>query len=260
MNRILRRSRLLPLGLVLAALLLPLSASAQDLPTARQVLDDFVEAVGGREALTRHESVHTVGKFSVPGQGIEGGLEVWSAVPDRMLLRVEIPGLGEIRSGYDGTTGWTINPMTGPQLVEGKELEQLRAQADFYRNLYPAEDYTSMKVLEKADFGGRPAYKMELVRTTGVTTTEYFDVETKLLLGMEMEQETPMGPVPVTLRMEDYEDFEGFRIATRTVMEMMGMEQIMTVESVEYDNLEPDTFAPPESIQALLEEAPAEGD
>src|SRR3712207_8571336 len=46
---------------------------------------------------------------------------------------------GQMSSGYDGTVGWSVNPMQGPRLLEGKELEQLREDAGPAAMLRPTD-------------------------------------------------------------------------------------------------------------------------
>ena len=51
------------------------SASASvtvDLPDARDVIDRYIEALGGRDAILSHSQQHAVGTLSVPAQGVSG--------------------------------------------------------------------------------------------------------------------------------------------------------------------------------------------
>ena len=77
----------------LAALLLaPLYAqapakteTASELPDARELINRHVKAVGGREAILGHKSMHATGTLSVPASGISGPMEIFGAAdPDRV--------------------------------------------------------------------------------------------------------------------------------------------------------------------------------
>ena len=98
-----------------------------DLPPARQIIDRFVAAVGGADAILKHRSRRVMGTFSVPAQGLSGELEVLAAAPDRQVVRIKLAGIGDIQQGFDGRVAWTIDPMTGPRVLEGAALEQARA-------------------------------------------------------------------------------------------------------------------------------------
>ena len=119
------------------------SAADANLPTAREILDRHVKAIGGREAVLSHKSAHATGTFSVPSSGMVGTIETFGASnPDRILVRISIPGLGEMANGFDGSHGWAMTPMTGPMLQQGKELDQTKIDADFYSELRDPKKYT----------------------------------------------------------------------------------------------------------------------
>jgi hypothetical protein len=247
------RTRALVVVSCLLTLVLPGRGSAQDkLPAARAIVDRFVQVSGGRDAMAKHQSRRAVGRISMPAQGVEGDVEILAARPALMRLRMTIPGVGEIQSGYDGKVAWSVNPLTGPMLMQGKSLAQTRADADFDSALHPDTQYTSLETVEKTTFEGRSAYKIRAVRTTGDEDFEYFDVENGLMLGAEVTRESPMGPVKATHITTDYKDFGGVKTASRIVQRLMGTEQIITISDVEYDKVDKTAFDLPPAIQALV--------
>lgn len=241
------------LAAAVAVLVPPAGLTAQDaLPPARTIVDRYVEATGGRDALKKHSSRRAVGKISMPAQGVEGDLEILAARPDLMRLRMTLPGVGEIQSGYDGRIGWTVNPLTGPMLQQGKSLEQLKLDADFDSSLHSDKQFTSLETIEKTTFEGRPAYKVKAVRPTGDEDLEFFDVETGLMLGAIVTRESPMGPVKATHVTSDYKQYGGTKIASKITQRLMGTEQIITITAVEFDTVDKAAFVPPPQIQALV--------
>ncbi|HEY7058858.1 MAG TPA: hypothetical protein VH458_20135 [Vicinamibacterales bacterium] len=223
------------------------------LPPARQILDRHIKAIGGREALMSHKSAHQTGTFSVPSSGMVGTVEMFGATdPDRLLMRITIPGLGEMSNGFDGSHGWSITPMTGPMLQVGKELDQTKLDAAFYAELRDPKNYTSIKTIEKTSFEGRPCYKVSLVRIDGNEDFEFYDVETGLRAGSIATRESPMGKVTTTSVEGDYKKFGNILQATTLVQKMMGVEQKLTLTGVEYDNVAPTVFELPEPIKALI--------
>ncbi|HSL20445.1 MAG TPA: hypothetical protein VK886_02850 [Vicinamibacterales bacterium] len=228
-------------------------ASAQEaLPPARAIIDRFVEATGGREAIAKHSSRRALGRISMPAQGVEGNLELLAARPDLMRLRMSIPGVGEIQSGYDGKIGWSLNPLTGPMVLQGKSLEQMKADADFDASLHSDKQYKVLETVERTTFEGRPAYRVRAVRITGDEDFEFFDTETGLMLGSMVTRESPMGPVKATHVTSDYREFGGTKIASKIVQKLMGTEQIITITEVHFDAVDKAAFAPPPAIQALV--------
>lgn len=247
------RKRVLVGACCIVALVLPVRGSGQEkLPAAREIIDRYIEASGGREAMARHESRRAVGRISMPAQGVEGDVEIFAARPALMRLRMTIPGVGEIQSGYDGKVAWSLNPLTGPMLMQGKALEQTKADADFDSSLHPDTLYKLLETVEKTTFEGRPAYKVRAVRTNGDEDFEYYDAENGLLLGAEVTRESPMGPVKATHVTSDYKDFGGVKIASRVAQRLMGTEQVITISQIEFDKVDKSVFDLPPAIQALV--------
>ena len=222
------------------------------LPSARSILDKHLKAIGGRQAVLSHSSTTAKGTLSIPAAGITGSLEVYGAKPNRTLVKSIIPGVGQIVEGFDGTHGWTISPMTGPMLLEGKSLDDKRLDAEFYGELRGDERYVSITTLEMTDFEGRPCYKVRLVRKTGREDVEFYDVATGLKAGGVTSRETPMGVMTLTTVESDYRRFGNLLQPTLLSVQTAGAKQVITITSIEYDTVPPSVFEPPAEIKALL--------
>jgi hypothetical protein len=226
--------------------------STEKLPAAADVIDRHIKAIGGRDAVLSHASSHATGTFGVPAAGITGSVEVFAAKPNRMLMRITIPGLGEMLEGFDGTNAWSLSPMTGPAVHQGKQLEERRFDSEYYGELKAADRYESMTTLEKTTFEGRPVYKLRLVRKAGGDDTEYYDVESGLKAGSVNTRETPMGTITATTAESDYRKFGNLLIPTTIKQSGMGIEQVMTINAVEFDTVDAKVFEPPAQIKALI--------
>jgi hypothetical protein len=225
---------------------------ASTLPSARSIIDRHIKATGGRAAILAHKSTHATGTFSMPATGISGTLDIYGAAPDKSLVKINLGGVGDLVEGFDGTHGWMLQPMTGPMLKDGKELAEKKFDADFYSDLHESDRYASMKTLEKTTFEGRPCYKVSLVRREGGEDVEYYDVETGLKAGASLTRESSMGSVSATQILSDYKSFGGTLLPTTMKQTAMGVEQVMKITSVEFDNVPPSIFEPPAQIKALI--------
>jgi hypothetical protein len=188
----------------------------------------------------------------MPGQGVEGEVDIIAARPDLMRLRITLPGVGEIQSGYDGRIGWSLDPMSGPMLLQGKALEQTKMDADFDASLHTEKQFKLLETVERTMFEGRPAYKIKAVRQSGEEDLEFFDVENGLMLGAMVTRESPMGPVKATHITSEYKEFGGMKIPVKIVQRMMGIEQVITITSVQFNTVDKAAFVPPPQIQALV--------
>ena len=222
------------------------------LPAPRQIVDKYIAAIGGRDAVLKRSSTSMRGTFEMPAAGLRGEVLGQMAKPNKMVMSITFPGIGEMRSGFDGTTAWSIDPTSGPRVLDGAELAQARIQADFLAALHDEKSFTSMETIELADFEGRKAYTLRLVRAGTDTTYEYFDAESGLLIGTRATRDTQMGPMTATSVMTNYKDFGGLQMPTTTTVKTMGQEIVMSVTSIEWDTVPPDAFELPPEIKVLV--------
>jgi hypothetical protein len=121
---------------------------------------------------------------------------------DKFLRRMSLPGIGDIEKG--STTSAGRSPAHRADAHRGKQLEQRKFDADFYEDLKPGDRYASITTVEKTTFGGRPVFKIRLVRHGGDEDTEFYDSETGLKAGTITTRDSPMGPMQGTTAFSDY--------------------------------------------------------
>jgi hypothetical protein len=226
--------------------------AAVKLPSARSILDKHLAAIGGRQAVLSHTSTRATGTISMPAAGVTGAVEIYGAQPNRTLLKVSLDGVGEILEGFDGTHGWSSSPMTGPMLLEGRQLDEKRFDSEFHGELRSDNRYVSMTTLEQVDFEGRPCYKIRLVRKSGGEDLEFYDVATGLKAGSTTTRETQMGTVTGTAAESNYKKFGNLLQPTMVKSQIGGLQQVMTITAVDYDNVPASVFELPAGIKALL--------
>ncbi len=227
-------------------------ADTAALPTAQAIIDRHIEAVGGRKALQSHSSVAITGIMEIPAAGIKGPIEMHAARPNKMMMKATLAGLGDITEGFDGTTSWSITPMTGPMIATGEELEQKAFGANFDRTLGMAHQYESMKTVEKTTFEGRPVYKLALTRKGGAVDTEFYDAETGLKAGSIVDVKSAMGTVTATSVLSDYKKFGDILQPALLKQSASGAQIIMTFTEMTYDKVDPAVFELPAPIKALI--------
>jgi hypothetical protein len=231
----------------------PEAQAQTPLPDGRDVINKHVKAIGGAQAVLAHKSMHATGTLSVPASGLTGPIEIFGATaPDRVSVKTSVAGIGDILEGFDGSHAWSMSPMTGPMLKVGKELSQTKLDADFYSELRDPKNYPSVKTIEKVDFNGRPCYKVQLTRIDGAIDFDLYDVETGLRAGEIRTRESPMGTITVTTTVGGYKKFDNMMVSTTMSQKIMGVEQTITISSIEFDKVDPAAFEPPAAIKALI--------
>jgi len=244
---------------LLAALLLLLPAGStvtarQSLPSAREIVDRSIKVAGGAEAFKAVTSIRAKGSVSVPKQNMTGTLDVMSARPNKVVSHGSVSGIGNLDEGFDGKVGWSIDPITGPSLSAGKELAQ-RADDSWFDAPLHAPDYVrQMTVAGQEIFDRRPAYKVNVVLVSGREKTEYFDVETGFLIGVEAVHEMPMnmGSAPTREIFRNFRKYGAFMMPSEQSAQVLGVEQIVTFTSYEFNTVPESAFALPPQIKALI--------
>ena len=237
---------------IVATLFAPLVAPGQTAPSADEIIARHVTAIGGKEAVLRIKSIRNSGTLEMPSAGISATIEAASA-PNRSFMRMTIPGIGDIKNGYDGTVAWEVNPMRGPRIKTDKEKISAQEDADFYgAMLFSKERYLAMETVGAADFGGEKTWQVKTVLKSGKVTNEFFSVATGLRVGSTSPQESQSGAINVVTIESDYKQFGPIKLATRNEMTTGAQKVVVTLTEVVLDAIAPDAFELPEPVKALL--------
>jgi hypothetical protein len=254
---------------ILLLALAPIVFAQEKIPTARQVIDRYVELAGGKSNFLKINSVLLKARTEVGGKELGGNMTLATAKPNKLLLSVDLGGIA-IRSGFDGTNGWQLNPLTGPSIMDGAELRDMSRQADFFAILHEDKNYKLMTNLGKVDFQGEPCYQLKLVDIDGSEVTEFYGVTNGFQKGFTGSQESSFGKITATSVNHEHKKFGDLTLPSKVTQTMAGagISQTMIVESVEFNNVPDSMFALPPEIKALLQneskpddkkkEAPAE--
>jgi hypothetical protein len=231
----------------------PAALAAQELPSAEAITTRYVEAIGGRETVLGAHTSHARGSFEFPAAGITGELEIFSAKPGKMLSKVTIPGLGVMRTGFDGTLGWALDPMSGARVMEGAELEAMRDQTNPLAAVRDKSVFTSMETVERTEIEGQACYKVKFVWKSGRESVDCYAVDTGLLVATTSTQESPMGAIETTMIFSDYRQVGDVKMPMRMTQKMMGQQQVMKFTTVEFDSVDPSVFELPAEIKVLVQ-------
>jgi hypothetical protein len=216
------------------------------------VLERYREAIGGRAASAAKQHMYSVGEFSMPAAGITGTFESYASRPSKSATRVTLAGFGELRTGFDGDVAWSINPMEGPRVLQGAERAQTADDAQFDSTLRDASRYSTMETVERTRLAGRECIKVRLVSQAGQESFDCFSAETGLIVGSIARRETNMGTIDALTLYDEYRDFEGIRMPTRITLQVMGMDQVITLREVRFTAPPASTFELPAEIRALI--------
>ncbi len=233
-----------------AALLVAVAAPATaQMPDGQSLVDRYEEVTGAASnPYDGISSIRTTMNMNSPAAGMAIDMQIDAVLPDKFVMRMNIPGMGEIRSGYDGTVGWSIDPMQGARVLQGAELEQMKNQAHNIASPGLGDDLVSAETTGESTVDGKKCWVVKLTQDSGEIADACFDADSGLLLRQTMSQ----GGVEVESLFQDYKEFGPVMMPARIVARGGGQEQIITIASVEYDAVDPAAVVLPAEVQALV--------
>lgn len=150
---------------------------------ALKIIDEYIEAVGGRENLKKLNSMIAVGKVEMKQAGaiVEGDVEIYRKFPDKIAKILRIEALGEIDEVFDGVNSFVQTDFMGTQKNEVRTSE-IGLAANFRELLDARELYPSITFETSFQNKDRKINLVKAVSARGTSVYFAFDAETKLLI------------------------------------------------------------------------------
>jgi hypothetical protein len=185
------------------------SPTPEALPALNQILDHYVQAVGGAETLTKITS-RTVKGSRIGADNVLVPEEVYQKAPDKLLTVTSYPNV-VFSNGYNGTIAWAHSSRDGATPLPEQLVAQLKRDAVFYKELKTQELYSQLVVLGRASVRDADAYVVQAKPADGPVEKLFFDVRTGLLVRRYTESDTPLGKLPLQIDYEDYRAVDGIQ-------------------------------------------------
>jgi hypothetical protein len=234
------------------------AAADSSLPSAKEIVERYDNALGGRDAIMRHTSSTARGSTDVPGpegKTVTLALVYYAAAPYKRLEKVTLPNNGgDVLNGFDGETAWSVDPRSGnAQVYTGDERESMKRDADFYYTVNELSWFKSMKTVGIEDFEGRPCYHLHGINNWNKSSDHFYDKETGLLAGYEFDSDLGLTRLIFT----DYKKVDGVLVSmkqtakTKSASGAWEVQQVLNFDSVTFNDVDPAVFAPPKSVRDL---------
>lgn len=185
--------------------------SAQRQPGVDEVLDNYVKALGGKEAIARINSRVMKGKFEGAKLGDRGIVESYWKSPDKSLFILEVPGRGSGAQGFDGTIGFSADPRNGFREMSANPLVHWKRNNDPRLPIKMKDYFTTLTPSAGQSIGGQNANCLELTAPVPSPDTWCFDSRSGLLLSRSFEPNAEIGKIEILY--EDYREVEGVKVA-----------------------------------------------
>jgi hypothetical protein len=214
------------------------------LPDAGQLLDKYLAATGGADALEKVTSRVEKGTLTAFG-GQHFPMDVFSKGPDKRFSVMHLKD-GDSVTAFDGQQGWLTN--NGHlHMMSASENDAARIDADLYFPVHVKSLYQKFRVEPGEKIDGHDTY-LVIGRSDGKPPLRlYLDQQSGLLLRLVRYAETPLGRNPTQVDYGDYRDSGGTKIPYRWTLARPGNRFTIQVEQVEENVLVDDKkfVAPP---------------
>src|SRR5882762_2868410 len=219
------------------------ASGAANPPSADPILEKYLAAVGGAEALQKISS--RVEKGSARMGGHQLPIEIFAQAPDKRLSITHLPD-GDIITAYDGHSGWLGNPGRPARPMGNAESEAARLDADLYFAAHIRQVFPELKVAPAEKIGGREVTAVRGLREGKPPVELYFDAQSGFLVRMVRYGDSPLGLNPTQIDYADYRDAGGVKIPFRWTIARPNGRFTIQVDQVEQNvPIDASKFTPP---------------
>lgn len=234
--------------LLVAAFCAPLALTAQ---APAEIFARFNQAVDPEGKAASVEGMRSTLTMEIAAAGVTASITALHARPNLMALNIELTGIGQMRRGFDGTTAWASDQMQGPRLMTGAEAILAQDEADMRSIVRTMDLFSAVDPAGEAIVAGDSATCLKLTWKSGRVTTECYSVASGLLVEERQTTEAQGSVIDAVTHYSDYRMEQGLLMPHRMVSNAMGMQQVMTLVSVEFAPLPATLFELPPEIKAL---------
>lgn len=178
-------------------------------PTADQLLDKYVQAVGGAAAVDKVNSRIMRGTIDFGGKSLP--IDVYSKDPKKRISYTHTPE-GDSITAFNGKEGWLGSPGHPIREMRGSDLDSAAIDADLHLATHLKGMFTEIKTRGSEKIGDRQTY-LVVGQREGMTPIElYFDADSGLLLRLVRYGETALGWIPTQIDYADYREANGVKV------------------------------------------------
>jgi hypothetical protein len=191
--------------------------AGQGVPTAAQIFDKYIAAMGGAQKLATLTSYIATGtSLGYEGLGGGGSFQIIAKAPDQRITEIKFkdhPERGDATRVYTGKAGWIKSPrgLLGEYDLTGSELDGARLDALMSFPGQIKTNLTSWVVGAPDTIGDKDVYPVQGSGPRGFLGTLYFDTKTGLLVRMVRYSNSPIGHIPTQIDYDDYRDVNGIK-------------------------------------------------
>lgn len=193
----------------------PAVDSPTGLPSASDVVEKYIQAVGGAAAIQNVKNRVESGTVTF-GVGPGFPVDILSKSPSQHSMIVHLPA-GDSFTVLNNQNGWFKSPAGPVHDMPQADIEGAKLDADlqFPINI---KNFKELKVIRTEKVGEHDAILLFATNSSGPPLELYLDRQTGLLLRQLRFGSSPLGLNPTQIDYDDYKTFDGVQVPLHLVI------------------------------------------
>jgi photosynthetic reaction center cytochrome c subunit len=208
--------------------------SGPNTKSADQILDKYIQALGGPQRLDALVSFVAKGVFQGYGSPQKSPVEIFFKAPNQRAMIVHTSE-GDSASTFDGRAGWVAAPATDRPVtltaLSGGDLDGARLDAELSSPARIKQALREWRVGVPTSIDDREVDVVQGTSDGRYPVNLYFDSQTGLLVRLVRYADSPVGLSPTQIDYADYREMAGIKMPFRwTVTWLDGRSMIQLSE------------------------------
>jgi photosynthetic reaction center cytochrome c subunit len=212
-----------------ASIISPPERLPVNMPTADQLIDKYIQALGGAAAIEKITSREEMGTTILGGQTVS--IEVFDLDPDKQAVVLHLPP-GDSMTVFDSHAGWLSMPGRPVRDMQGSELDAARMDADLHFPLHIKHAFDELRVEYPEKIGSRDSYVISCKKVGQPPVKLYFNEQSGLLKRLLRFAESPLGLVPTQIDYDDYRTVDGVQTPYRRTVARPGESSTIQLKQI----------------------------
>jgi hypothetical protein len=205
-------------------------------PSADQVLDKYLQALGGAQRLAAFTSFTAKGSYLGFDDAEKRTLELFGKAPGQRATIIR-SSAGVSTTTFDGRAAWIAGPEAErPQpliAVTGQELDGVKLEAEVFFPARIKQALSNWRVGARIVINDREVQPVQGTTAQGGTATLCFDAESGLLVRLVRFTESPVGRIVTQTDYGDYRDVAGVKMPFRWTVSWLDGRSVFELTDVQ---------------------------
>ena len=226
-----------------------ITEQAAGAPSADQILDKYIQALGGAQRLESLTSFSARGTYQGYDDPEKRPAEIYAKAPSERSVIVHTPN-GDSTTTYDGHSGWIAAPDTDQPMpvmtLTGGDLQGAKVDATLVFPDRIKQLFSQWRVGFPTNISDHDVQVMQGSNPGESPVKFYFDQQSGLLLRVVRYTNLPVGLNPTEIDFSDYRDVSGVKIPFRWTVTWTDGRSITELSQVQPNTaMDPARFAKP---------------